>query len=879
VPVIPLRAAPVPFSTAAGQIFSGVVATFSSGSAQDQPSNFTAVINWGDGSSSAGTIGRGSSGGFTVSGTHVYNEGGIFSARIVISKQATGASIATTSTATVAPHPLNAIPVPAQFQEGQAVPVILADFSDPDPIAHDATFYSATISWGDGTTSSGTVSARAGGGFAVTGAHAFGGGSYTIQVSIQSQSTATAQAQETVSIADNPLEAVPAPNFTTQEGSTFTGTVACFSDADPRTLPASYYQATIDWGDGTTSPGTVVLSSSSLGRFAVQGEHVFAAGITPIHVAITAADGGIAATSPDTIATIIPAPVNPQGITINATEGTSFSGIIAYFFSTNLSAAAGAFHASIDWGDGPDPTKGTPTDDTIGVIDNYGAGELIITGHHRFPAGNFQTTVTLTESAAAAAGLPGASTTATTQVTSLDAPLTVAQSSSIQGRAGIPLTLTAGFMDADSVAQVSNFTVNVDWGDGTSSTGTISAGANGSFMVAAPHIYPTPGSFTVNLVIKDSGGSALSINTEATITGPSAQVSGTAIQATAGSPFNGSVSTFTTGDPTLGAGTFQATIDWGDSTTSIGAISASPAGGFVVTGQHTYTQGGDYVVGTTVTGPTGTPGSATSLAHVLYQLVGLTGTLTPASDSGLSKSDDITNVTSPRFSGTAAPNAIVSLFAQASGASQARLIGQGPSDPFGRWSIMANALADGSYTISASASTPSGHVVSPLAQLLPTAGHGPLIIDTIGARITATSFSPSAGQFSFTVDAGPGGIDPGLFADATAYSFTMQTLRGPVSVPISGLSETSEGTGAVTVSLTFNAGRRLRAGLYTLSVNLSGHTDQAGNPVVLGPLPNLFVTASTRSGHRHPSRIPRFHRGPLRPISSLHAVQHPRHFA
>jgi hypothetical protein len=54
---------------------SGVVATFTDdGKVNPTPSDYTATINWGDGTSSAGTVASDGQGGFTVSGSHVYTD-------------------------------------------------------------------------------------------------------------------------------------------------------------------------------------------------------------------------------------------------------------------------------------------------------------------------------------------------------------------------------------------------------------------------------------------------------------------------------------------------------------------------------------------------------------------------------------------------------------------------------------------------------------------------------------------------------------------------------------------------------------------------------------------------------------------------------------
>lgn len=75
---------------------------------------------------------------------------------------------------------------------------------------------------------------------------------------------------------------------------------------------------------------------------------------------------------------------------------------------------------------------------------------------------------------------------------------------------------------------------------------------------------------------------------------------GTPVAATAWSPFNGQVATFTESDTTLVPGDFTATIDWGDATISAGTLTGA-SGTFSVAGSHTYTAVGSFPVVVTIT--------------------------------------------------------------------------------------------------------------------------------------------------------------------------------------------------------------------------------------------------------------------------------------
>jgi hypothetical protein len=128
-----------------------------------------------------------------------------------------------------------------------------------------ASFASASIVWGDGTAASPGLVARG----LVTGSHTFADeGSYGVTVIVTDlDGTTTIPALATV--ADAPLTAKPV-SFTAAKKTTFTGTVATFTDANPSGM-ASEFTASILWGDGHTSPGTVTALTG--GGFAVVGTH------------------------------------------------------------------------------------------------------------------------------------------------------------------------------------------------------------------------------------------------------------------------------------------------------------------------------------------------------------------------------------------------------------------------------------------------------------------------------------------------------------------------------------------------------------------------------------------------------------------------------
>ncbi|MEP6978838.1 MAG: hypothetical protein ABI948_12375 [Thermoleophilia bacterium] len=157
--------------------------------------------------------------------------------------------------------------------EGAPFSGVVASFTDPDTAA-TAAEYSATIDWGDGTPLSiGTISGPTGGPFNVSGSHTYlEEGSYTITVVITDKDTAsnTATAESHATVADAPLTGSCTDSTSLM---VFNGVVQTFSDADPN-VTVTDYSATINWGDSSSSPGTIAPSGA---QFTVSGTHVYAA--------------------------------------------------------------------------------------------------------------------------------------------------------------------------------------------------------------------------------------------------------------------------------------------------------------------------------------------------------------------------------------------------------------------------------------------------------------------------------------------------------------------------------------------------------------------------------------------------------------------------
>lgn len=168
--------------------------------------------------------------------------------------------------------------------------------------------------------------------------------------------------------------------------------------------------------------------------------------------------------------------------------------------------------------------------------------------------------------------------------------------------AGRPVTaVVATLASTDQAATAATFTTAIDWGDGTSSDGTVVVDARGGFDVVGVHTYAAgarTGSYAVGVTAFDTAdNSTASAASTATVTAtpPRLTVAEPDLQARAGAAFAGTVSTFADADGS-GARSFTATIAWGDGATSAGTVTGDPAGGFDVVGSHTYAASGVYTL-------------------------------------------------------------------------------------------------------------------------------------------------------------------------------------------------------------------------------------------------------------------------------------------
>ncbi len=299
------------------------------------------------------------------------------------------------------------------------------------------------------------------------------------------------------------ISPTPQPNpLSFVEGSSASFLVATFSDSNP-SLMASDFMASISWGDGTSSLG--VITSNGVG-FDVNASHTYAdeGNFTP-QISFSSDNGGLASAL-DSASVVDAILSNSLFAGVNAVEGSPFIAQIGSFQDANTLASTSDFMASIDWGDGTVSS---------GDVVPSGGGQFVINGNHTYAHDGTYTV------SANASDFGGSSIQITGSATVSDAPI-AGGGTSISTQAGVPFSGAVGtFTDSDSFGQPSDFSANIDWGDGTpESTGTVT-GSLGSFQVLGGHTYALPGGYTISVAANDEGGSSTILNGSADVSGGS----------------------------------------------------------------------------------------------------------------------------------------------------------------------------------------------------------------------------------------------------------------------------------------------------------------------------------------------------------------------
>ena len=458
-------------------------------------------------------------------------------------------------------------------------------------------------------------------------------------------------------------------------------------------------------------------------------------------------------------------------------------------------------------------------------------------------------------------------TPATGTANVVDSPLTSSNGTTftgIEGQTPVPVLLGT-FTDVNQAATVADFTsgggsVVVKWGDPTppetlpASDIAATGSPNGViFTITAPHMYAEEGVYAYTVTVHDAGGattiiSGTAIIADATLTASPTQPTVDTIEAGVfpvpqfGKPvfLNQPVASFTDANLVAPVSDFTATIDWGDGTPLSAGTITQPAGvgnAFVVTGSHTYADSGvnggtgTYPIQVFVVDVGGSRLTLTNIANVADRPIVITGQLNPASDSGVSNTDDITNVKQPDFFGTSEAFSHVTLDATAIGGGPLVLIGQVQAGSDGSWNIVSSVpLADGSYVITATAVDQFGVTTGG-----PTTITNDLVIDTVGPVITNVVWNRLNGQVDYVIQdpsPAPRASAPPLFSIRANYLFTKVHANKafPGKWIVTNVTVTPDpAIDSYDVAVTFNDGATIRGGFYFFTIRDSSNGELVGS--------------------------------------------------
>lgn len=580
---------------------------------------YTATIDWGDGTSSLGTIANTGGNNFSVSGGHTYAEEGNFTATVTISHEGSTPQVVTDA-ATIADATLTPVSQSLPFfTEGAPTGVVtLGAFTDAygsplgDPTG--AADFTATITWAGGNVTAGTVTQDPVNKnlYTVTGSTTFAEeGLFATSIVVTDDGGATATIADQALVIDAPLTLTPVP-FTAVEGAPASSVlVATFTDANPN-ADINDFDSSIKWGDGTTGEGNIIADPIIPGQFDIYGSHQYLEE-GALKASVKVQDAAAISSAGFTQIVSDPAVVGaPAAAPFTGVEGAS-TGTLALATFTDPGGAepnladpgplANHYAASINWGDG------TPIDNTGVITFNALTQTFSVSGSHTYAeessaehAGStpYAISVTVHHETAPDAVITGDTIT-------ISDPAVVAAGgfafTPVEGASTGPV-IVATFTDPGGPEVVGDYVATVNWGDGTpADTGGVITVSGGVFTVTDSHTYaeesasehPNSQPYQITVTVAhESAPVSNTVNDTATVSDPAVVAVGAPdVNGVEGTSLTAPVATFTDPGGPEAIADYSATINWGDGTATDGSGVISYDAGtqtFTVTGTHTYAE-------------------------------------------------------------------------------------------------------------------------------------------------------------------------------------------------------------------------------------------------------------------------------------------------
>ena len=288
------------------------------------------------------------------------------------------------------------------------------------------------------------------------------------------------------------------------------------------------YVATINWGDGSSSTGTVTCEMSTgelplpTGTFDVTGSHTYADSASQ-NISVSVVDNSEndessgAAVKTDT-ATVTDADLEVDGDnstrhSYSAVEGKSIK-VAVDFFDNGIGESAhdASITGTIDWGDGS-ALQTVPSTAASDICDcSSNDAEISATHVYDGAAASYHITVTAKDDG-------GATASATYTANISDGKLTADANKSLTATASAAFTSVLGSFTDEAAGQAAagDFAAMIDWGDGSTHSGTVTSTASGAFSVSGTHTYASAGSKSITATVTDEEGSTVTLHATATV--------------------------------------------------------------------------------------------------------------------------------------------------------------------------------------------------------------------------------------------------------------------------------------------------------------------------------------------------------------------------
>ncbi len=263
--------------------FNGVVATFSTPNDLSHPADYSALITWGDGSTSTGQIVSSGTYSYLLNGATqtgqtfaIESPGKLFTSVAtlpvtVVLTSPGGSQQQVVGSINVVGAPLTVTPLPITGTSKVLLAnVIVGGFSSQDSLAV-ATDFSATINWGDGTSTAAAIVAQPSGIFLIEGTHTYTeGGSYALGIALTggnqpvSVTTTATIASQLVAITGGVTGTISANGTTNSSTPTFQGIAAPNAKVTLVAVTPSGASSVIGTGTADAN-GSYSITSSPLG--------------------------------------------------------------------------------------------------------------------------------------------------------------------------------------------------------------------------------------------------------------------------------------------------------------------------------------------------------------------------------------------------------------------------------------------------------------------------------------------------------------------------------------------------------------------------------------------------------------------------------------